>query len=114
MKKADNGKNSKIEADNPNILEDYEEIINESRFNSFSIQDPNKFFHNLSTPRFLGSYHMKKELYNKNKTINNLIKGNLELKYRKSLRSIVFNPLTIALIILAALFNFFWLIYIFS
>ncbi len=118
MKKVDNRKDSKIEADkvldNANILEDYEDIINNNKLNSFSIQDPNKFFRNLSTPRFLGSYHMKKALYNKNTTISNLLKGNLELKYTKSLRNIVFNPLTIALIILAVLFNFLWLIYTFS
>jgi hypothetical protein len=118
MKKMNNGKDFKIKdgnvVENMNILGDFEDNINNNKLNSFSIQDPNKFFRSLSTPRFLGSYHMKEALYNRNTTINNLLKGNLELKYTKSLRSIVFNPLTITLIIAAVLFNFLWLIYTLS
>jgi hypothetical protein len=109
MKNRNNEKDPKT--DDVNFLEDYEDIINKGRLNTFSINDPNRFFHSLANPRFLGSYHMKKSILNKNTNINNLIKGNLQLKYSKSLRSIIFNPLTIALIILWVLFNFFWLFF---
>jgi hypothetical protein len=115
MKKAENRKESKSEnnsqTDDLNFLKDYEDIINNNKLNTFSTHDPNQFFRMLSNPRFLGSYHMKKSILNKNKNISNLLKGNLELKYTKSLRNVVFNPLTITLIILAILFNFLWIFY---
>jgi len=98
---------------NVKLLENYEDIINNNKLNYFSTIDPNQFFRNLSTPRFLGSYHMKKSLFNKYAHINNMLKGNLELRYTKSLRSIILNPITITLIILAVLFNFLWLFYSF-
>jgi hypothetical protein len=109
MKNMDNEKDTKTP--NVNFLEDYEDVINKGKLNTFSVDDPNRFFHSLANPRFLGSYHMKRSMLNKNTNINNLFKENLQLKYIKSLRSIIFNPLTIALIILAVLFNFFWLFY---
>jgi len=112
MKKAENKEESKNQNDNwtesINYLENYEDIINNNKINTFSAQDPNQFFRKLANPRFLGSYHMKEQQLNKNKNIDALLKGNLELRYTKSLRSIVFNPLTIILIILAMLFNFLW------
>ena len=112
MKKAENKEESKNENDkwteSINYLENYEDIINNNKINTLSAQDPNQFFRKLANPRFLGSYHMKEQLLNKNKNIDTLLKGNLELRYTKSLRSIVFNPLTIILIILAMLFNFLW------
>ena len=115
MKKAENEKESKsennIQKDDMTLLKDFENIINNNKLNTISAHDLNQFFRVLTHPRFLGSYHMKKAILNKNKNINNLLKGNLELKYTKSLRNIVFNPLTITLIILAILFNFFWIFY---
>jgi hypothetical protein len=89
------------------FLEDYEEILNSNKLNYISETDPNQFFRNLSHPRFLGSYHMKKSDLN-----NSILKENLDLKDSKSLRSIVFNPITIALIVLALLFNFLWLFFV--
>ncbi|TFG03097.1 MAG: hypothetical protein EU542_03230 [Promethearchaeota archaeon] len=118
MKKAEIKKESNIEnkklIDNTNFLEDYEDLINSNKLSTFSTHNPNQFFRSLANPRFLGSYHMKKSILNKNKNINNILKGNLELRYTKSLRSIVFNPITITLIILAVLFNFLWFIYTLS
>jgi hypothetical protein len=109
VKNTDNEKDSK--KNDVNFLEDYEDVINKGRLNTFSVDDPNRFFHSLANPRFLGSYHMKRSILNKDTNINNLFKGNLQLKYLKSLRSIIFNPLTIALIILAVIFNFLWLFF---
>jgi len=115
MKKAENKEESNSEnnkqSENMKFLKDYEDVINNNKLNTFSAHDPNQIFRMLSNPRFLGSYHMKKSILNNNKSINNLLKGNLELKYAKSLRNIVFNPLTITLIILAILFNFLWIFY---
>lgn len=118
MKKAENKKEIKsennIQTDEMNLLKDYEELINKNKLNTFYTHDPNQFFRMLSNPRFLGSYHMKKSILDKNKNVNNLLKGSLELKYTKSLRNIVFNPLTITLVILALLFNLIWILYSFS
>jgi len=114
-KKAENREGSEVKKDrsidNTNFLEDYEDIINNNNLNTYSAHDPNQFFRMLANPRFIGSYHMKKSILNKNKNMNNLLKGNLELRYTKSLRNIVFNPITITLIILAVLFNFLWFFY---
>ena len=115
MKEAENRKElnseNNIINNKTNPLKDYEDLINNNKLNTFSNHNPNHFFRMLANPRFLGSYHMKKSILEKNKNITNLLKGNLELKYTKSLRNIVFNPLTITLIILALLFNFLWILY---
>jgi len=111
--KDNNNQNEKC-LDYKKVSDNYEDIINNNKLNSFSNYDFNKSFKNLATPSFLGSYHMKKSLLNKETPINHLLKGNLELKYTKSLRNVIFNPITITLIILALLFNFFWFFLMFT
>ena len=66
----------------------------------------------LTSPRFLGSYHMKEEKNPKYKTFNTLMKGDLEVKYAKALRSTLINPITIALIVIALIFNVLWFFFI--
>lgn len=97
------------------ILRDYEDLINNNKLNFLPSDDPTATLKNLSRPRFLGSYHLRESIENpKYKQIQNLLKGNLELKYAKSFRSLLFNPLTIALIIIALAFNLLWLFLMFT
>jgi hypothetical protein len=90
------------------IIHDYEEEFNRGTIpltsNTF-----NNVFKNLSTPRFLGSYHLKEAINPKYKTLNNILTGNFQLKNSKYLKSIIFNPITITLIVIAIIFNLFLL-----
>jgi hypothetical protein len=97
----------------PRVIKDYEDVINNNRLNSLDSFNPNAVIKRLSTPRFLGSYHLKEDINPKFKPLNNLFKGDLNLKYAKSLRSVIFNPITIVLITLALIFNIFWFLSIF-
>ena len=102
---------NKKESKDMKQLENYEDLINNSKLNYFSSVNPNQFIKSLSSPRFLGSYHMNRSVTNTFSHINDLLKGNLEIKYTKSLRNIIFNPVTVTLIIFAVLFNFLWIFY---
>lgn len=98
--------------DEVKFIQNYEEEFNiksKTRLNPFTTNGFNNIIKNLSTPRFLGSYHLKEAINPKFKPIENLLKGDLQLKYSKSLRSVVFNPITITLIVIALIFNLFWL-----
>jgi len=92
-------------------IQNYEEEFNiksKTALNPFTSNSFSNIIKSLSTPRFLGSYHLKEAVNPKYKPIENLLKGDLQLKYSKSLRNIVFNPVTITLIIIAIIFNLFW------
>ena len=95
------------------ILRDYEDLINNNKLYFLPSNDPTETLKNLSRPNFLGSYHLKEDINPKFKPLNNLFKGDLNLKYAKSLRSVIFNPITIVLITLALIFNIFWFLSIF-
>lgn len=81
----------------------------------FSSNNLDNIIKNLSTPRFLGSIHLKKEANAHLNSVENLIEDELKLKMTKALKNTLFNPLTKILIILAIVFNLIWflLIYIF-
>jgi hypothetical protein len=64
----------------------------------------------LSSPRFLGSIHMK-NTSSTNNSIENLVDNELQLKTTKALKSTLFNPVTKILIILAIVFNLVWFIF---
>ncbi|MFX1497504.1 MAG: hypothetical protein ACFFBH_08255 [Promethearchaeota archaeon] len=103
--KTDNGSSHEVK-----IIQNYEEAFNsKSRLNPLRSTSFNNIIKNLSTPRFLGSYHLKEADNPQFKPIENLLRGNLQFKYSKSLRSIVFNPITITLIVIALVFNLFLL-----
>jgi hypothetical protein len=91
------------------LLSDYEDIINRGNLGRLNASDPNVMLKKLSMPQFVGSYHLKNPINQGFKSIENLFKGSSELKYTKSLKSIIFNPLTIVLIIITLVFNLFWL-----
>lgn len=97
----------------PRIIVDYEELMNNNRLNWVDSNDPNNIIKQLRSPRFLGSYHLKQEVGSKFKPIKNLLQGNLRLKQDKSLKSTLFNPFTVGLMILAFAFNLFWLLQVF-
>ncbi|MFX0032533.1 MAG: hypothetical protein ACFE8E_00475 [Candidatus Hodarchaeota archaeon] len=107
-KKHNNDKETLNEA---KYIQNYEEEFNiksKTALNPFTSHSFSNIIKSLSTPRFLGSYHLKEANNPKFKPIENLLKGDLQLKYSKSLRNVVFNPVTIALIIIAIIFNLFW------
>ncbi|MFX1447051.1 MAG: hypothetical protein ACFFCG_02805 [Promethearchaeota archaeon] len=93
-------------------IKDYEDILNNNKLRLFPTIDYNSHLKSLITPRFLGSYHMKEQINPKYKTINTLLKGDLEVKYAKALRSTLINPVTIALIVIALIFNVLWFFFI--
>ena len=70
---------------------------------------------NISRPKFLGSIHLKNDTNFYNRSIEGLLKGELEGKVTKSLKNAFLNPITKTLIILALVFNIIWffLIYFF-
>ncbi len=68
---------------------------------------------NLSKPRFLGSIHMKKETFTKSNLVENLVESELKSKMTNSIKNTLFNPVTKILIILAIIFNLFWLFFIY-
>ena len=73
-------------------IKDYEDVLNNNKLHLFPTSDYNSHLKSLTTPRFLGSYHMKEETNPKYKTFNTLMKGDLEVKYAKALRSTLINP----------------------
>jgi hypothetical protein len=93
-------------------IKDYEDILNNNKLRLFPSSDYNNQLKNLTSPRFLGSYHMKENINPRYKTVNKLLKGDLEVKYSKALRSTLINPITIALIIIALVFNVLWFFFI--
>lgn len=69
---------------------------------------------NLTRPTFLGSIHMKNMYPNTNfSSIENILKGQLELKINNSLKNATLNPITKVLIILMVLFNIVWIMLLF-
>lgn len=66
----------------------------------------------LSIPSFLGSLHMKNTNSNPNfSSVDNLLKGELELKLNKALKNTLLNPITKILIFAMILANLFWVIF---
>ncbi|MHA2289378.1 MAG: hypothetical protein ACXABG_11390 [Promethearchaeota archaeon] len=109
--------NNKIEDTKKEIskdrnIKDYEDVLNNNKLHLFPTTDYNTRLKSLTRPQFLGSYHLKEGANPKYKTFNNLLKGDLEVKYAKALRSTLINPITIALIVIALLFNVLWFFFI--
>ncbi|MHA1240784.1 MAG: hypothetical protein ACTSQU_08300 [Promethearchaeota archaeon] len=104
-------KNKSIEKE-PNKAQDYEAVLNASKLRFFPSVNYNKQLKRLNNPSFLGSYHLKEENTPRYTTFKTLMKGDLDVKYAKALRSTIINPVTIALIIIALLFNILWFFFI--
>jgi len=108
----DKNKSIEKEPKKAHFIKDYEDVLNSNKLRFFPSSDYNKQLKTLNNPRFLGSYHLKEENTPRYNSIKTLIKGDLELKYAKALRSTLINPVTIALIIIALLFNILWFFFI--
>ena len=108
----DKNKSIEKEPKKAHFIKDYEDVLNSNKLRFFPSNDYNRQLKSLNNPRFLGSYHLKEENTPKYNSIKALIKGDLELKYAKALRSTLINPVTIALIIIALLFNILWFFFI--
>ncbi|MHA1149402.1 MAG: hypothetical protein ACTSR8_14290 [Promethearchaeota archaeon] len=66
----------------------------------------------LSHPNFLGSIHFNKEMMTYNmQSVENLMRGDLNMRLNKSLKNSMINPITKALILLMIAFNIIWLLY---
>jgi len=102
-----NNKRDKV-PDKPNVIRDYEDILNNNKLNLFPTSNHNAHLKSLTRPQFLGSYHLKEAINSRYNPINTLLKGDLDVKYAKALRSTILNPVTIALIIIAFVFNIMW------
>jgi hypothetical protein len=84
------------------------------RIKSLSSYDLNNFIKNLSHPKFLGSLHLKKEaMTTYNHTVENMVKGELEMKMNKSLKNTFLNPITLSLIFIAIIFNIAWIMFLY-
>ena len=85
------------------------------KYGSLSSDYLSELIKNLSRPKFLGSIHLKNDTNNYNRSVDNLLRGELEGKLTKSLKNAFLNPITKTLIILALVFNIVWffLIYFF-
>jgi hypothetical protein len=98
---------------------DYNESAGNAEFKELPYINKKKQFYSnhlqniiqsLSSPRFLGSVHMKNAT-STNNSIENLVESELQLKTTKALKSTLFNPVTKILIILAIVFNLIWFIF---
>ncbi|MHA1460986.1 MAG: hypothetical protein ACTSO8_05845 [Promethearchaeota archaeon] len=112
MNETNKDQNTEKEPVKARIIKDYEGILNDNKLHLFPTSDYNSQLKSLASPRFLGSYHMKEETNPRYKMFNTLLKGDLEVKYAKALRSTLINPVTIALIIIALIFNVLWFFFI--
>ena len=68
---------------------------------------------NLSSPRFMGSIHMKKDVSTNSNIVTNLIENELNSKISKSLKNTLFNPVTKVLLLIAIIFNLTWLFFMY-
>ena len=103
-------KSKEIPENLKNQREFLERNIN-NKINLLSSKEINAFIKNLSRPQFLGSIHFSKE-YNSNiSSINELLKGQLELNLSRSLKNPFLNPITRYLIYVMILFNLLWFIF---
>jgi len=92
-------------------IKDIEEI---GKNNLLSSSDLYNSIKNLSNPRFLGSIHLKNQNVNPNfSSVDNLLKGQLELKVNKSLKNMMLNPVTKVLILSMIIFNLVWMLFIY-
>lgn len=108
----DKNKSIEKEPKKAHFIKDYEDVLNSNKLRFFPSNDYNRHLKSLNNPRFLGSYHLKEENTPRYKSIKTLINGDLELKYAKALRSTLINPVTIAIITTALVFNILWFFFI--
>ncbi len=106
-----NNKRDKV-PNKPHIIRDYEDILNNNKLNLFPTSNHNAHLKSLTKPQFLGSYHLKEAINSRYKSVNTLLKGDIDVKYARALRNTIINPVSIALIIIALVFNVMWFFFV--
>ncbi len=96
----------------PYIIRDYEDNLNNNKLNLFPTSNHNAHLKSLTKPQFLGSYHLKEAINSRYKSVNTLLKGDIDVKYARALRNTIINPVSIALIIIALVFNVMWFFFV--
>ena len=98
-----------------NTIRNLKEERTIEKYSSLSSDYLHNIIKNISRPKFLGSIHLKNDTNIYNRSVENLLKGELEGKITRSLKNTFLNPITKTLIILALIFNIIWffLIYFF-
>ena len=92
-------------------IKDIENIDKKTLLSSNNLANSIK---NLSSPRFLGSIHLKNININPNiSSIDNLLSSELELNVNKSLKNMLFNPITKILVLLMISFNLLWFLFLY-
>lgn len=112
MKEKDKEKEN-LSKNQPNIndnLEDYD-FFNRSKFTPSNNLD--YMIKSLSTPRFLGSIHLKKEMNPNYSQVKDLLALENESNLTKSLKNTLFNPITKILIASAIVFNLIWFLLVY-
>jgi len=92
--------------------EDIFEDRSTKKINLLSSEHIDYFIKNLSSPRFLGSIHIKQQTIRDSSLLENGINKNLNFELSRSLKSPLNNPITRFLIVLMIFFNVFWIIFI--
>ena len=111
MKKTElNGATNKEGFEKPDISKDNSETGATKNINLLKSNELDNIIKNLSKPSFLGSIHLKKEAIPSYSSVENLLKGELELKMTRALKNSLLNPITKILILLAIAFNILWII----
>jgi len=86
------------------------ENLGRKKLNLLSSEALSNKIKNITNPSFLGSIHMKTAHPTSNfSSVDNLLKGELELKLNKSLKSTMSNPITKILVLLMIIFNIIWI-----
>ena len=96
-----------------NITTDFEKNNKKHLLSSNQLE---KSIKNLSNPHFLGSIHLKNSNFVKFKSqnqIQNLLSGELELNVNKSLKNMLFNPITKVLVLSMIIFNLVWFLFLY-
>ena len=90
---------------------DFKQLQDISKITSLSFNNLDNAIKRLYKPNFLGSIHLSKEAMGSSfSTVENLLKGELELKLNRSLRNTMFNPITKLLILITITFNIIWIL----
>jgi len=111
MKKAElNRASNKEGIKTPELSQDNLETSASKNLNLLTSNELDNIIKNLSKPFFLGSIHLKKEANPGFSSVENLLKGELELKMTRALKNTLLNPITKVLILLAIAFNILWII----
>lgn len=82
-----------------------------NKINLFSTADINAFIKNLSRPQFIGSIHLRKDTNLNKSPVNDMLKGELQMRLSKAIANPFNNVVTRYLVFLMILFNVMWILF---